>query len=414
MPVSIQDDNFFRKDFPFFDTASGFVYFNSAATALKPRSVIDALCDYYSHYSSNVARGVDSLSFEATSRYDDTRRKCAEFIGSGDPDTVIFTKGATSALNLAARSFGETVVNEGDDIIVSMAEHHSNFLPWQQLALRNGANLILAPIDDLGRVTPDTLRSVITDKTKIVALNHISNIFGEKNDIKSLAAIAHDRGAYFVCDGAQGITHEPAEVIRNDVDFYAFSGHKIMGPTGVGILYGKRELLEKMPPIEFGGEMVYTVDYKDPSGTQFKDLPEKFEAGTPAIAEVIALSAAIDYITHLGYDTIQKRVKYLKDYMLKQISEKCPNITVYNAGQQSSGIVTFNVNDVHSHDAASVFDRDKIIIRAGHHCSQTAHAHLGVPTSLRASLYIYNTTDEIDKFIKSARKSERFLDVLFS
>lgn len=414
MPISIQDDKFFRKDFPFFESGNDYVYFNNAATALKPRCVIDALTDYYANYSSNVARGVDLLSYKATERYDETRSKTAAFIGADDPATIIFTKGATASLNFAARAFGETVVSAGDDIVVSMAEHHSNFLPWQQLALRKGANIVFAPIDSLGRVSPAALESVMTERTKIVALNHVSNVFGARNDIKALADITHRHGAYFVCDGAQGITHECADVIKNDVDFYAFSGHKIMGPTGVGVLYGRRDLLERIPPLEFGGEMVYTVDYKDPASTQFKDLPEKFEAGTPAVGEVIALGAAIDYINALGYGVIRERVAYLKDYMLSRLEDECGNIEIYNKSQHASGIVTFNVKGVHSHDAASVFDRDKIIIRAGHHCSQTAHAHIGVPTSLRASLYFYNTTEEIDRFIESAKKTEGFLDALFS
>ena len=415
MPIDIYDDNLFRKDFPFFESENGeYVYFNSAATALKPRCVIDAVCDYYSNYSANVDRGVDSLGYKVTKMYNAAREKTADFIGAHDSDTVIFTKGATAALNMVAHSFGEIAVKSGDEIVTSMAEHHSNFLPWQQLAAKKGAKLIFAPTDTLGRVTVQALESVMSEKTKIVALNHISNVYGAKNDIKALAATAHKYGAYFVCDGAQGITHEPAEVEKNHIDFYAFSGHKIMGPTGIGVLYGKRELLEQMPPAEFGGEMVYIVDYESADGTQFKDLPERHEAGTPPIGQVIGMGAAIDYISSIGYDTIQRRVAFLKDYMINELEKKCPNIEIYNKEQNDSGIVTFNVKGVHSHDAASVFDNDKIIIRAGHHCSQTSHALMCVPTSLRASLYIYNTKPEIDRFVDAAKKAEGFLDVLFS
>ena len=415
MPANIYDDNLFRRDFPFFESENGgYVYFNSAATALKPRCVIDAVCAYYSSYSANVDRGVDSLGYKATEMYNAAREKTAAFIGASDSGTVIFTRGATSALNMVASSFGNMVVESGDEIVTSMAEHHSNFLPWQQLAAARGARLVFAPTDSLGRVTPQALGSVMTERTRIVALNHISNVYGAKNDIRALAAAAHEYGAYFVCDGAQGITHESAMVEENNVDFYAFSGHKIMGPTGIGVLYGKRELLEKNPPAEFSGEIVYTIDYENAAGTQFKDLPERHEAGTMPIAQVIGMGAAIDYLMSFGYDVIRRRVDFLRDYMISRLEAECPNIEIYNKGQRDSGIVTFNVRGVHSHDAASVFDNDGIIIRAGHHCSQTSHALLCVPTSLRASLYIYNTKSEIDRFIETAKKAEGFLDVLFS
>lgn len=401
-----------RNEFPMLSVQENgrpLVYFNNASTSLKPRCVLDAMTEYYSSYGVNIARGVDSIGYRATHTFEATRMKVATFIGASRPESVVFTRGTTASLNLVASSFGEMIVNEGDEIVVSGAEHHANYIPWQQLAKRKGAQLVLAPLNEDGAVTEEGLRGVLSERTKIVAMFHISNVMGAIHDLKPLISAAHEVGAYFVADGAQGIVHEPIDVSDLDVDFYAFSGHKLYGPTGVGVLYGKLELLKQMPPIEFGGEMIDRVDVYD---TTFADPPHRFEAGTMPVAEVIGLGRAIDYVNKIGYCPMQRRVRYLTQMAIDALLE-IPNVVVYNPRNAESGVIAYNVKGIHPHDAAGIYDREGISLRAGQHCSQPTMRSLKQIATLRASLAFYNAEEEVRHFIEATKKAGDFLDVLF-
>lgn len=402
-----------RAEFPMLTQrgASGrpLIYFNNAATSLKPRSVIASMSDYYQHYGVTVFRGVDSISYRATESFESVRRSCADFLNASDASEIVFTRNTTDALNLVASSFGPLVAKAGSEVVVSLAEHHANFIPWQQLCLRTGAKLVLAPIDANGVVTAAALESVMSGRTVLVALNHMSNVMGGENKLRELAAVAHKHGAVFVADGAQGILHRPADVRAWDVDFYAFSGHKLFGPTGIGVLYGKREYLQAMPPIMFGGEMIDRVTVER---TTFADPPHRFEAGTPMIAEVIGLGAALDFLKAVGYERIQRQVGRLGKKLRDGLALRS-DIKLYNPANCASGIVSFNVIGVHAHDAASVFDRADISLRAGHHCNQTTMHWLSAEAVLRASLAVFNTDAEVDAFIQTAGKAGDFLDALF-
>lgn len=401
-----------RSDFPMLavqENGHPLVYFNNAATSLKPRCVIDAMSEYYCEYGANIARGVDVVGYRATHSFEATRIKVADFLGAERPECIVFTRGTTASLNLVCSSFGELMVGEGDEIVVSAAEHHANYIPWQQLALRKKAKLVLAEVDADGKVTPDALRQAMTEKTKIVSLFHISNVMGATNDLKALAAIAHEFGAYFVADGAQGIVHEQIDVSETGVDFYAFSGHKLFGPTGIGVLYGKWELLNKMPPVEFGGEMIAKVNVYD---TEFALPPHRFEAGTMPIAEVIGLGRAIDYVRRIGYCPMQQRVKLLTERLVQGLL-KMPNVVVFNPNNAASGVVSYNIKEVHPHDAAGIYDREGVSLRAGQHCSEPTMRCLRQHSTLRASLAFYNTIEEVDRFLEVTEKAGDFLDVLF-
>ena len=412
LDFSQEEQEQIRASFPMLSVEEGghpLIYFNNAATALTPQPVIAAMTDYYEHYGVNIARGVDAVGYEATARFEKVRQQVADFIGAGSADEIVFTRGTTASLNLVATALGEGLVKPGDEIIVSTGEHHANYIPWQQLALRRKARLIIAPTGPDGAVTPATLGELLTDKTKLVALFHTSNVMGATHDIKSLAALAHSKGAYFVCDGAQGIVHQPVNVRDLDVDFYAFSGHKLFGPTGIGVLYGKKDLLQRMPPVEFGGEMIDSVELYE---TSFAEPPHRFEAGTMPIAEVIGLGAALDFVDRWGKDRMNRRTQQLTAKLLQGLKE-VPGIHIYNEMNSASGIVCFNVEGVHPHDAAGVYDRAGISLRAGQHCSQPAMRSLCVQATLRASLNFYNTEAEIDRFVEVSREAGDFLDVLF-
>lgn len=401
-----------RKDFPMLERQVNnkpFIYLNSAATTLKPRQVVEAMDTYYYTYGGTINRGVDSVGYEATLAYEAVRTQVAEFIGAKDPNTIVFTRGTTTSLNMIASSFGELIIEAGDEIVVCLSEHHANYIPWQQLAKRKGAKLVLAPLNDFGGVTPEGLQSVLSAKTKIVALHHISNVMGSHNDVKRLAELTHEVGAYFVADGAQGVVHEAVNVSDLDCDFYVFSAHKMVGPTGVGVLYGKPELLAMMPPTEFGGEMNHIVDIYD---TSFKDAPHKFEAGTMMIAEVIGMGAAISYIEAIGIQAIHDHVSALREYAVEQLKQ-VPNVEIYNEHNHSSGIITYNHIGIHPHDAATVYDREGISMRSGHHCAQPLLTWLHQPATLRMSLYLYNNKADIDQWIVAAKQADSFLDALF-
>ncbi|NLC17229.1 MAG: cysteine desulfurase [Clostridiales bacterium] len=400
--------NKYRKDFALIQKGE-WVYLNNAAQTLVPKPVIDEMARYYTEVGANVHRGVDSLGFEATRLYDLAREKVAKFLGAGDKGKVIFTRGATSALNLAARSYGQ-VLSDGDEIVVSMSEHHSNFVPYQQLAKEKNLKLVFVPLDERGSVTAQNLKSVLSPKTKIVAISHMTNVLGSINDIGALADVAHSAGAVIAVDGAQGAVHMPAEVDKNDIDFYALGAHKMLGPTGIGALYAKNDLLDIMPPLETGGDM---VDIVTKEHTSYLDAPNKFEAGTPMIAEAIGWGRAIDYYLEIGYQAINEQIRRLRKIMVERMRAEIPDAIIYNEKAEHSPMVTFNIKGVHSHDVASVLDHEKVCVRAGHHCAQLIHEWLGIASSVRASLMFYNNEQDIDRFIQALKKSKDFINVLF-
>lgn len=399
--------NNYRDDFPMLK--HDYIYFNNASTSLKPKVVIDTIVDYYNNYSVNTNRGVDSLGYKVTQKYEKVRQKVANFIGCNQ-DEVVFTRGTTDSLNLVASSFGNLIVNEGDEVVVSIAEHHANFIPWQELCKRKGAKLVIVPISEDGTVNSENLRQVMTDKTKIVALNHVSNVMGGINNLSALAKVVHEFNAYFVVDGAQGIIHDEINVHEQGIDFYAFSSHKMFGPMGVGVLYGKKELLEMMPPVVFGGEMIETVTIEK---TTYKKAPYKFEAGTMMVPEVLGLGTAIDYINNIGLAKINKQVKDLRAYLVDKLVKEVKDIEIYNLNNKDTGLVTFNIKNIHSHDVASLLDKEKIIIRAGHHCAQPLMCELDVMATIRVSLAFYNTYEECDKLVDVLKKAGDYINVLF-
>lgn len=398
--------NEYRKDFPMLK--QGYIYFNSASTALKPQIVIDAINEYYEKYSVNTNRGVDSLGYMVTNKYEQTRNKIAKFMNA-NANEIIFTRGTTAGLNLVAR-FLESKISEGDEIIVSIHEHHANFIPWQQLCMRKKAKLILVKTYRDGTVDLDDFKRKINFNTKIVALNHISNVFGGINPLKDIATIVHQYNAYFVVDGAQGIVHEQVDVKDLDIDFYAFSGHKIYGPTGVGVLYGKYSILENMEPAEYGGEMIDVVTLNK---TTFKKPPYCFEAGTMMIAEVLGLGKAIDYIQSIGYSKMNEHVKQIRHYLIERLTQEIKDIQIYNRDIVDSNLITFNIKGIHSHDVASHLDSKKIIIRAGHHCASPLMEYLGVASTIRVSLAFYNTKEECDQLVGALKEVGDYLNVLF-
>lgn len=399
-----------RQDYSLLQ-AGEWAYLNSAAQTLAPAPVLAAMQDYYIKSGANVHRGVDTLGYLATQMFEDARQQVARLLGAKDAASIVFTRGATAALNLACFSYGGANVHEGDEIVTSIAEHHANFVPWQQLALQKKAVLKFAPLEADGSISVQGLKSVLSPRTKIVALHHISNVMGSCNDLKALAAAAHEVGAVFVADGAQGASHQQVDVVGWDVDFYAIAGHKLLGPTGVGALYAKPELLKDMPPIEFGGEMIHTVGLYE---TTFEDAPYRFEAGTPMIAQAIGLGAAIRYFyDHVGYTAVHQRVGNLRRYALDRLQSEVPGIHIYNPHNDDSGLITFNIEGVHAHDVASVLDKAGVCVRAGHHCAQPILSWLNTGATVRASLYYYNNQQDVDRLTEALKKAGDFIDVLF-
>ena len=389
-----------KKDFPVLDDST-LVYLDTAASSLKPKKVIQAMDDYYEKYSANVHRGVYNISFIATEKYEGAREKVSKFINS-QFDEIIFTRGASSALNLVASSYGLNNLTAQDEIIVSELEHHSQVLPWQNVSNITKAKLVYVPLNKEGRITIENFKKVLNKNTKVVALNYISNVMGYISPIKEIISLSHKIGAIVSVD-AQAAPHHKIDVVDLDCDFLSFSGHKMLGPTGIGVLYGKINLLQKMPPIEFGGDMNDNVNKFDAS---WKDTPYKFETGTPPIAEAIGLGAAIDYIEKIGIDAISKHEKALKDYTIKKM-EAIDGIEIYNATAET-GIISFNIKGVHPHDAITFFDGDNICMRAGHHCAQLIIKWLQVVATLRVSFYLYNTLEDCDKFINSLVNAQKF------
>lgn len=398
-----------RADFPILAqeiNEKPLAYLDNAATSQKPKQVIEALTHYYEFDNANVHRGVHTLAARATDAYESARGKVAKFIHAREVAEIIFTRGTTSAINLVVDSYAEANIEAGDEIVISYLEHHSNLIPWQQLAKRKGAVLKYIELEEDGTISVEQAKKTIGEKTKIVALAHVSNVLGTITPMKEIAAIAHQFGAVILVDGAQAVPHMEVDVVDLDADFYAFSGHKMMAPTGIGALYGKRELLDAMEPTEFGGEMIDFVELYD---STWKELPWKFEAGTPIIGGAIALGAAIDYLAEVGLANIHAHEQALASYAIEEMS-KIEGITIYGPEDASKrcGLVTFNLEGAHPHDIATILDEDGIAIRAGHHCAQPLMKWLDVSSTVRASFYIYNTKEEIDALIDGLKLTKEY------
>ncbi len=402
-----------KNDFPIFKNNPGLIYLDSGATSLKPQVVLDAMSSYYSEYSANIKRGIYTISEKATEEYEKARETVAKFIGA-DTNEVVFTRNTTESINLVMYSLGTNIVGKGDEVVVSIMEHHSNFVPWQQLCLNTGATFKIIGINkdarlDVFNKSEINLKQVVTSKTKILALTHVSNVLGTVNPIKEIVSQAKriNPEIIVVVDGAQAVPHMKVDVKELGCDFYAFSGHKMLGPTGVGVLWGKKKLLDEMEPFLFGGEMIAEVRL---DGTTFADVPEKFEAGTPGIAEAIGLGASINYLVSVGLDRIYEHelnlVKLYKEKLTKELGER---IIFYGPKVPEAGILSFTIEGLHPHDIASILNEDSIAVRAGHHCAMQLHTSLGLTGTTRISLNIYNTQEEIDKVVESISNAHKKL-----
>jgi cysteine desulfurase / selenocysteine lyase len=403
-----------RKHFPILDqevNGNPLVYLDSAATSQKPISVIEAVNDYYRGYNSNVHRGVHTLGTKATDGYEGAREKVRRFINAPSTQEVIFTRGTTTSINTVAASYGRANLREGDEIVITHMEHHSNIIPWQQLAKETGAVLKYVPLQEDGTITLEDVKETVTSQTKIVSIMMVSNVLGTMNPIKEITKIAHDHGAVMVVDGAQAAPHMKIDVQDLDCDFFAFSAHKMVGPTGIGVLYGKKKHLNKMEPVEFGGEMIDFVGLQE---STWKELPWKFEGGTPIIAGAIGLGAAIDFLEDIGLDNIEAYEHKLAAYALDKMNQ-VEGMTIFGPKDpgQRAGLVTFNIDDVHPHDVATVLDAEGIAVRAGHHCAQPLMKWLNVSSTARASFYLYNTEEDIDKLVAGIVKTKEFFSDVF-
>lgn len=388
-----------------------YIYMNNAATALKPQRVIDALSNYYANYGVSIYRGTDEFAHKADVAFEGCRQRIAKYLNAPTAESIVFTRGTTAAINLVARSYGEAVINPGDEIIVSAMEHHANYLPWQQLCLRKNAKLVLAPLDKRGIIDLPALQKLLNDKVKIVAVAGVSNLMGACQDIAAICNLVHKFSPAVVSvDAAQWILHAKIDVQQLDCDFLAFSAHKLYGPTGLGCLYGKYDLLQAMSPLESGGEMVDKVDIYQ---STFKDAPWKFEAGTMPIAEVIAFAAALDFVEQYELTSHNDYLTALTAYAVEKLS-RLPHIKIYNPQNNASGIIAFNVAGVHPHDAASVFAKAGIGLRAGNHCAQPTLRWLQQENCLRCSLAFFNTVAEVDRLVETAATADDYLSVLFN
>ena len=403
--------NAYLKDFPILNqqmNGKPIVYLDNGATTQKPDSVVRAICGYYGGCNANPHRGAYELSVKATDIYESARAKVAKFINASSPSEIIFTKNATEALNLVAYSYGLSNVDVGDEIVLTILEHHSNLVPWQQIAKASGATLKYIYLNKDGNLSDEDIESKITERTKIVAATHVSNVLGLVNDVKRIADKAHSVGAVVVVDGSQSVPHIKVDVQDIDADFFAFSGHKMLAPMGIGVLYGKADLLENMPPFLTGGDM---IEYVEEQSTTFAELPSKFEAGTQNVGGAAGLSAAINYIEKIGFDEIERIERELIDYAIPKLKE-LPYIELYGCNSKlnnKTGIITFNVKEVHPHDVSTILDSEGVAIRAGHHCAQPLHKYLGINASCRASFYLYNSTEDVDKLIEALGKVRRVL-----
>ncbi|MDR1992727.1 MAG: cysteine desulfurase [Nitrososphaerota archaeon] len=394
-----------RQDFPILNrqiNGKPLIYFDNAATSQKPYSVIDAITNYYQYHNGNIHRAIHTLSSEATELFEKSREKISKFINAKSPNEIIFTRGTTEAINLVAYSLGCDTLGSDDEVLISLMEHHSNIVPWEIIAKCRGFTVKYGHVNKDGTLDYQDFMSKITKKTKICCLSHVSNVTGVINDVKCIAKVAHDNGALMLIDGAQSVPHMKVDVQDLNVDFLAFSGHKMLGPTGVGVLYGKKEALQKMTPFQGGGEMIKDVSFSaDHCVVSWNELPWKFEAGTPDIAGVIGLGAAIDYLVALGMDNVFNHEKDLTQYATECL-KKCRDITLYGPTDlsQKCGILPFCLRGFSSHETAALFNEYGIALRSGYHCAQPLHQILNLPSSARASFYIYNTKAEIDRFIE--------------
>ncbi|MBP3263993.1 MAG: cysteine desulfurase [Acidaminococcaceae bacterium] len=401
----------FRKDFPILaQTMNGqpLVYLDNGATTQKPEHVVRALCGYYGGCNANPHRGAYELSVKATEIYEQARVRVQRFINAARPEEIIFTKNATEALNLVAYSYGLNFIQPGDEIVISVAEHHSNLVPWQQVARQRGAKLKYIYLEEDGNLSEEDIETKITEKTKIVAVTHVSNVLGLVNDVRRVADKAHGVGAVCVVDGAQSAAHMQVDVQQLGADFFAFSGHKLLSPMGIGVLYGRKKLLEKMPPFLMGGDMIEYVEEQD---TTFAELPAKFEAGTQNVGGAAGLTAAIDYLERFTFARIEQIEKDLLNYALHRLRE-LPFIELYGCDTRrnnKTGIITFNVRDVHPHDVATILDARGVAIRAGHHCAQPLMRYLGQNATCRASFYLYNTREDIDRWIEALQQVRKVM-----
>ena len=397
-----------RADFPVLDqqvNGSPLIYFDNAATTQKPKSVIDALAHYYSSDNANIHRGLHALAERATTAFELTRTKIKEFINAPSSDQIILTAGTTASINLVAQTFGRANFSKGDKILISNLEHHSNIVPWQMIAEEKGAIIEVIPVDERGVLDLNAYRNLLDSKVKLVAVNHVSNAIGTINPIAEMIQLAHAHGAKVLIDGAQSIAHLDIDVQALDIDFFAFSAHKLFGPTGVGVLYGKRELLESMPPYQGGGEMIKEVSFE---GTTYNELPYKFEAGTPNIADVIALSAAIDYVNALSKEALFTQELALLAYATEQLST-IPGLKIIGTAPDKIAVISFVIDGLHPQDIGVLLDKFGIGIRTGHHCVQPLMKRFGLLGTCRASFAFYNTFEEIDLFVKALRRTINML-----
>ncbi|GGH22303.1 cysteine desulfurase [Alsobacter metallidurans] len=394
-----------RADFPILSKqvyGKPLVYLDNAASAQKPRQVIDRMVHAYEHEYANVHRGLHYLANAATEAFEDAREKVRGFLNAGSTDEIIFTRSATEAINLVASSFGQLAVGEGDEIVISIMEHHSNIVPWHFLRERKGAVLRFSPVDDDGNFLLDAFEKLLTDRTRIVAITHMSNMLGTITPIREIIRIAHARGIPVMVDGSQGAVHLPVDVQALDADFYVFTGHKVYGPTGIGVLYGKRKWLEKLPPFNGGGEMIKDVTE---AGVTYGDPPHRFEAGTPPIVQAIGLGAAVDYMMSIGRDAILKQENALRDYALERLGAM-NSLRIFGHARERGAIVSFELKGAHAHDVATVIDRSGVAVRAGTHCTQPLLARYGVTSTCRASFAFYNSVDEVDRLAEALQKAE--------
>ncbi len=397
-----------RADFPILTQTVNdlpLVYLDNAATTQKPQSVIDAISHYYSTTNANIHRGNHTLAVQATQAYEGVRKKVASYLNASSPDQIIFTRGTTESVNLVAYSFGQAFVKEGDEIIVSQLEHHSNYVPWELMCQRQGATFRVIPFDENGELNLQDFRELLTDKTRLVAINHVSNSLGTVNPIEEIVRIAHSANVPVLVDGAQAVQHLPHDVQALDADFYAFSGHKMYAPMGVGVLYGKKEWLEKMPPFQSGGEM---IDEVTPTRVTFNVLPYKFEAGTPNVADVIGLGAAIDYINQFDFAQLQAYEEDLLTYGL-DLLKAIPGLKIYGNPKHRSAILPFNVEGIQHYDLGILLDAKGIAVRTGQHCTQPIMDALQIPGTVRASLALYNTREDLDALAHGIQRVIRLI-----
>ena len=393
-----------KSDFPILNqkiNGHDLVYLDNAATTQKPKVVIDTINDYYRKTNSNIHRGVHTLSQRATEHYENARTKIANFINSESEKEIIFVRGATEAINLVANSYVRPLLNQDDEIIISQMEHHANIVPWQMICKEIGAKLIILPMNQKGELIVSELENIINKKTKFIAINHVSNSLGTVNSIEEVVRIAHENNIKILVDGAQAIQHIPINMKKINADFYCFSGHKIYAPSGIGILYGKKKLLDEMLPYQGGGDMIKSVTFEK---TIYNDVPNKFEAGTPNISGAIALGAAIDYITNLGIKNIAKHETELLEYATEEIS-KINGVRIIGNAENKASVLSFVIDNVHPHDVGTIMDAEGVAIRAGNHCNQPVMDFYSIPATARASFAIYNTKEDVDKLIVAITKT---------